>query len=40
MGLKIFPKGRNIKGAISYMERKSVPEGWGIMTEGVRKIFV
>ena len=31
MCLKMFPKGYN-RGTVSYVERKRVPEGWGIMT--------
>ena len=38
--LKMLPKGCN-RVAISYVERKRVPQfHLGIMTEGVRKMFV
>ena len=34
----MFPKGCN-RGDIFHISRDTVPEGWGIMTEGVRKII-
>ena len=35
----MFLKGCN-RGDVSYVERKRVPEGWGIKTEAVRKMIV
>ena len=27
------------RGAISYLEQERVPKNWGIVTEGIRKVF-
>ena len=35
---EVLPKRCN-RGTISYMERERVPEGRGIVTEGIRKVF-
>ena len=38
VGFGVFPKRCN-RGAISYLEGKSVPTNWGIVTEGIKKVF-
>ena len=38
MGFEVFPE-RCDRGAISYLEGEGVPKNWGIVTEGIRKVF-
>ena len=38
VSFEVLPKRCN-RGTISYMERKRVPKGRGIVTEGIRKVF-
>ena len=38
VSFEVLPKRCN-RGTISYMEREGVPEGRGIVTEGIRKVF-
>ena len=38
VGVEVFPK-RCDRGSISYVERIKVPKNWGIVTEGIRKVF-
>ena len=34
----MFPEGCN-RGAISYLEGEGVPKNWGVVIEGIRKVF-
>ena len=38
VSFEVLPKRCN-RGTISYMEREKVPNGRGIVTEGIRKVF-
>ena len=38
VSFEVLPKRCN-RGTISYMEKERVPEGRGIVTEGIRKVF-
>ena len=38
VGFEVLPK-RCKRGTISYMERERIPNGRGIVTEGIRKVF-
>ena len=38
VSFEVLPKRCN-RGTISYMERERVPQGRGIVTEGIRKVF-
>ena len=38
VSFEVLPKRCN-RGTISYTERERVPEGRGIVTEGIRKVF-
>ena len=38
MGFEVFPE-RCDRGTISYLEGEGVPKKWGVVTEGIRKVF-
>ena len=38
VGFEVLPKRCN-RGTVSYMERERVTKDWGIVTEGIRKVF-
>ena len=38
MGFEAFPKRCN-RGAVSYLKGEGVPKYWGVVTEGIRKVF-
>ena len=35
----MFPK-RSDRGTVSYLKRERVPKNWGLVTEGIREVFV
>ena len=39
MSFEVLPKRCN-RGTISYMEKERVPEGRGIVPEGIRKVLI
>ena len=38
MGFEVLPKRCN-RGTVSYMKGERVPKDWGIVTEGIKKVF-
>ena len=38
MGFEVLPERCN-RGTVSYMKKEKVPKNWGIVTEGIRKVF-
>ena len=38
VGFEVLPKRCN-RGTVSYMKGVKVPKDWGIVTEGIRKVF-